>query len=308
MLDGSELPARDAVRAMVAVCLAVHEPDPELLRRQLESLRAQTCRDWVLVREDDPAGDGPYRVFERCLARVPRGADLVALSDQDDVWHPDKLAALIAALAPGVTLAFSDLRIVAPDGRVRSPTYWTNRDNGWSDLGDLLATNTVTGAASLLRREVLDVALPFPPRVEGSFHDHWLALCALALGDLAYVDRPLVDYVQHERNVVGHAERRRPGERSSAEPWRVRAARDRERHVLLPALMARTLLERCGDRMTPPKRRTAEAVARGDADLRAIAAIAVRAAREQARPRRTLEAQRRALRGALWGRGRMSSS
>ena len=66
----------------------------------------------------------------------------------------------------------------------------------------------MTGAASVLRREVLDVALPFPREVDGSYHDHWLALCALALGDLAYVARPLVDYVQHGANLVGHAERR----------------------------------------------------------------------------------------------------
>jgi hypothetical protein len=63
-------------------------------------------------------------------------------------------------------------------------------------MGDLIATNVVTGAASVLRGEVLEVALPFPPEVDGSFDDHWLALCALALGDLTYVDRPLVDYAQ----------------------------------------------------------------------------------------------------------------
>lgn len=290
---------------MVAVCLAVHEPDAELLAGQLASLDAQTDRHWLLVREDDEAGIGPYHAFERCLSRVPGHADLIAPCDQDDVWHPDKLATLVAAMAPGVTLAFSDLRIVDRAGTVLSPTYWTNRDNGFDDLGDLLATNTVTGAASLLRRDVLDVALPFPAALDGSFHDHWLALCALALGDLAYVDRALVDYVQHGANVVGHAERRRRSERSSRESWRVRAARDRERHILRPKLMARTLLERCGDRMTEPKRRCAEAVARGDEGWRALAAIAGRAAREQARPRRTLEAHRRALRGALWRRGRI---
>jgi hypothetical protein len=32
-----------------------------------------------------------------------------------------------------------------------------------------------------VRRAVLDVALPFPVEVDGSFRDHWLGLCALAL-------------------------------------------------------------------------------------------------------------------------------
>jgi glycosyltransferase involved in cell wall biosynthesis len=289
---------------MVAVCLATHRPDPELLRRQLASLDAQTYADRVLVREDDEAGSGAYRAFERCLGRAPAEARYVAPCDQDDVWHPDKLAVLVDALErSGALLAYSDLRIVRPDGTVLSETYWTDRDNGTSDMGDLLATNVVTGAASVLRREVLDVALPFPSEVDGSYHDHWLALCALALGELAYVDRPLVDYVQHGANLVGHAERRAPvGTPRSKVRRRERARRDRERHVVRPQVMARALLERAGDRMAPAKRRAAKRAARGDETWADVARIVARAARGQARPRPTLDAHRRAARGALWRR------
>jgi hypothetical protein len=287
---------------LVAVCLAVHRPDPELQRRQLASLEAQTYAERVLVRVDDDQGIGAYRAFERAFARVPAEAAFVAPCDQDDAWHPDKLAVLVDAVErTGATLAFSDVRVVRPDGTVLSPTYWTDRTHECDDLGDLLATNVVTGAACVARREVLDVALPFPPELDGSFHDHWLAVCALALGELAYVDRPLVDYVQHGRNVVGHAERRRRGQRSGA-PWAVRARRDRERHVLRPQVMARALLERAGDRMPPAKRRAAWLVARGDSDWRAVAWLVARGVREAVAPRRTLDARRRAARGAVWHR------
>ena len=57
----------------------------------------------------------------------------------------------------------------------------------------------MTGAASLLRRELLDHALPFPPAQFAHFHDHWIALVALSLGEIAFVDEPLYDYVQHGR-------------------------------------------------------------------------------------------------------------
>jgi hypothetical protein len=252
------------VSGLVAVCLAVHRPDPELLRRQLASLEAQTYHERALVRFDDTEGVGAYRGFERAFERVPGDARFVAPCDQDDAWHPDKLAVLVDALErSGATLAFGDLRIVRPDGRVISPTYWTDRSHECDDLGELLATNVVTGAGCVARRAVLDVALPFPPELDGSFHDHWLAVCALALGELAYVDRALVDYVQHGANVVGHAERRWRGPRSG-EPWAVRARRDRERHVLRPQAMARALLERAGERMPPAKLRAAERAACGD--------------------------------------------
>src|SRR4051794_7461933 len=122
--------------ATVAVCLAVHRPDAELLRRQLASLDAQTRRDWTLVREDDEAGTGAYRAFERCLARVPADARLVAPCDQDDVWHAEKLAVLADALdRTGALLGYCDVRVVRPDGTVLSDTYWTDRDNGWRDMG-----------------------------------------------------------------------------------------------------------------------------------------------------------------------------
>ncbi len=65
--------------------------------------------------------------------------------------------------------------------------------------------NSVTGAASLFPRRLLDYALPFPPRQFTHFHDHWVALTARSLGEIAFVDRPLYDYTQHGDAVIGHA-------------------------------------------------------------------------------------------------------
>jgi len=68
----------------------------------------------------------------------------------------------------------------------------------------MLITNNVTGAASLFRRELLETALPFPPGGTGQelYHDHWLALCAMATGPLTYLDRPTHDYVRHDESVT----------------------------------------------------------------------------------------------------------
>jgi hypothetical protein len=84
-------------RAVIAVCLATHAPDPALLDRQLASLEAQAGVEWSLVRVDDGAAAGAWSAFERCYARVPAGAAHVAPCGQDDVWHPGKLAALRGA-------------------------------------------------------------------------------------------------------------------------------------------------------------------------------------------------------------------
>ncbi len=213
----------------VAICMATHEPSPALFGAQIESLRAQTHRDWICVVSDDASGAGAtatlnhaigtdprfvvsrsprrlgaYENFHRALRMLPAEVAFVALSDQDDRWHPEKLSVLIEALGDA-PLAYSDMRIVSETGKLLSDTYWTRRRPSHESFASLLLTNSVTGAAALFRRELLDQALPLPPRVGNLYHDHWLALVAAAVGEISYVPRPLHDYVQHSDAVVGHA-------------------------------------------------------------------------------------------------------
>ena len=218
-----------AANASLAICMATWEPDPELFAIQVESIRAQSDDDWICLISDDcsgaegfaaierTVGDDPrfivsrsprrlgfYRNFERALGMVPEGVELVALSDQDDRWYPEKLATLRDELG-NAQLVYSDQRLVGPGGEVIAASYWSGpRTRNDTNFASLLIANTITGAASLFRRELLDVALPFPDVPGTQYQDHWLGLCALAAGRIAYVDRPLYDYVQHGGALLGH--------------------------------------------------------------------------------------------------------
>lgn len=214
---------------LVAVCLATYDPPLELLRRQIQSIIAQSYRNWVCVISDDasrpellaeirrltqsdprfvfcPASHhlGFYHNFERCLALAPAAAEFIALADQDDYWQPDKLRTLLEHADAATTLVYSDMRVVDAAGAVLADTYWTTRRNNYTSLTSLLLANTVTGAASLFPRCMLDYALPFPPQIGNLYHDHWLACAALARGEIKYVPRALYDYTQHAGNVLGH--------------------------------------------------------------------------------------------------------
>lgn len=223
----------------IAVCMATYEPDEALFRAQIESLRAQTAAFTCFVSDDASVngvvervidGDerfvvsrsevrqGFYRNFERALELVPAQAELVALCDQDDVWRPEKLEVLASALGDAV-LAFSDQRLTAPGGQVLAETLWRGRAVNHTDLLSMLVANAITGAACLFRRSLLDVLLPFPETPGLQFHDHWLAVSALAAGRVTYVDRPLYDYVQHGGAVFGEVS---TGERTA--PRRSRRA------------------------------------------------------------------------------------
>jgi hypothetical protein len=90
------------------------------------------------------------------------------------------------------------------------------------------------------------------------FHDHWIAVVALAVGEVAYVDRPLSDYVQHAGAVLGRlggdaGERRRLGALRHGEfdRWRQRYYFG----YLAREIQAQAALIRCEDRLTPVKRR-----------------------------------------------------
>ncbi|GMU77936.1 MAG: hypothetical protein AMXMBFR46_07340 [Acidimicrobiia bacterium] len=317
----------------VSICMATYDPDVELFERQIESIRAQSHSHWHCVITDDGSrpevldamrrvigGDprfalhpeprrlGPYFNFERALARASPDAGLVALADQDDEWYPDKLTRLVAALGTGHVLAYSDQRLTTRDRRVLSETFWVDRRNQWHDLQCLLLSNTVTGAATLLRRELLDRALPFPPRLPAMHHDHWIALVARVQGTLTYVDEPLYDYVQHAGQVVGHAaaaSRPRVEPRDELHPsWErallLRWQRHYFEHLLPMQLMATALLERFGDETRPSDRDVLRRAAAGDGSRAGLCALARTVPARRHGP--MLGYGRDALLGALWRR------
>ena len=340
VVERSEPPSYDDVpraaeKPLIAICMATFNPDLELFQIQVESVRAQTDRDWICVISDDHSGPdrfdaiqktiagdprfvlsradkrlGFYRNFERALEMAPPEAELVALCDHDDRWYPDKLEALRAAIGDG-ELAYSDLRLVDADGVVRKETLWRDRRNNSTNLASLLISNTIVGAACLLSRRVIDHALPFPDGPGWQFHDHWLALVAMALGRVVYVDRPLYDYVQHPGAVLGRAASNpkpsppegRSGVRARLRRWGgfldrwcaayFRAYLDRE-------VQAQVLLARCGSKLTARKRRALRLFVDAGRSPIAFAWLVTRPARGLLGRTETLRFEGVLARGILW--------
>jgi glycosyltransferase involved in cell wall biosynthesis len=226
---------RNCPEAEVAICMATFNPSIEQFQRQINSIMDQTYKNWICIINDDSsrieiykqmkaiaAEDrrffffrnssnlGFYKNFERCLSRVPEDVSFIALSDQDDYWHENKLFSLISMFDEETMLVFSDMNIVDEEGKVLHRTYWTTRKNNYTKLDLLLIANTVTGAVSLFRRHLLSYLLPFPEKIGDAYHDHFIACIALAKGRIKYIDQPLHDYYQHPGNVLGHYTKEKP--------------------------------------------------------------------------------------------------
>lgn len=289
----------DVAEDVIAICMATFQPDLNLFAVQIESLRAQTDESWTCVISDagsepehwqqmlavlagddrftpsrSPARLSPYRNFERVLSLAPRRSRLIALCDQDDHWYADKLAVLRSSLGSH-QLVYSDLRLVDASGRVLRDSLWTGRRHDRENLTSLLVANTAPGAAMLFRREVAERALPFPDLPGSPYHDHWLALVALASGSLGFVDRPLYDYVQHGGAVQGSA----VGDRSAlarsasgSRGWRAAYFGG----YLPRRLQAEVLLHRAGPALTARKGRALRWFSRADRSPAAFAWLAAR--------------------------------
>ncbi|MBI3608473.1 MAG: glycosyltransferase family 2 protein [Nitrospirae bacterium] len=205
------------------------------LKDQLDSIAAQTLPPHELVICDDRSTDdtaaivqafashapfpvrfsvnhanlGSTKNFEQAIQRCE--GDLIALSDQDDVWRPRKLERMVSAFAasPEVGAVFSDGEVV--DDRLRPLGYGLWEAAGFGPrrrerfehgqaVEVLLKNNVVTGATLAFRRDFLKAILPIPA---AWVHDSWIALLITAIGRVAIIDEPLVLYRHHSRQQIG---------------------------------------------------------------------------------------------------------
>ena len=207
------------------------------LAGQLESIAAQTQTPYELIVCDDQSSDstrdiiqtfaasasfpvhlyvndqqlGVRKNFERAIGLC--SGDLIALCDQDDIWHPEKLqlAKDLFLSSPDVGLVFSDAELVDDDLHAEARSLWQavgfdakkqRRVAAGRTLEVLLGMNIVTGATMTFKSEFRDLIRPIPS--EGClYHDGWIALIIAPVARLAFIDRPLIKYRQHRAQLVG---------------------------------------------------------------------------------------------------------
>ena len=202
------------------------------LPAQLSSLCAQAVSFTAILRDDGSADDTPALLAAQChqdarfrlsstsgvhlgavggfFALMREAADSgapVALCDQDDIWHPDKLTRLHAALSDAEArfgadtpiLVHSDARIVDADGRPLHSSLW--RHQGWNpaaqSLPELLVQNNVTGCLLMINAPLCRLCAQHQPTGDLHMHDWFIALTAAAFGRIIPIPAALADYRQH---------------------------------------------------------------------------------------------------------------
>lgn len=230
----------------VSVAMATYN-GAGLIEDQLASIAAQTRTPDELVVCDDGSDDGTVEIIERFAEEVPfevrlirneqrlgyggnfmkagrcsRG-DVIAWSDQDDVWMPEKLAVCVRAFEqdPDVLFVEHSTQIGVGDASaqplVSGPLgkYWSRR----RELRILRRRSVYTpaelplefyswGHSCLVSRRVLELGDKLATSMPGVFeefsgHDVWTLVLATAAGKAVLLPDVLVQYRQHGEQVAG---------------------------------------------------------------------------------------------------------
>lgn len=187
----------------------------------IESVINQTYTNWELIIIDDCSNDKSLDIIQNYAKKddriryfktdspsgspsIPRNigldnanGDYIFLSDQDDIWHPERIALMSKALEthPIVYAPFTMI-----DENEHEITTNQKYPHITGNLFRDLITQPYFGCCMAFRRSLLNVALPFP---KGTItHDNWIGLLAEILGAKIHIlETPLLYYRIHSNNV-----------------------------------------------------------------------------------------------------------
>ncbi|MEH6587162.1 MAG: glycosyltransferase family 2 protein [Halioglobus sp.] len=203
------------------------------LSEQLNSIIEQSFTGWQLYIRDDGSSDetleiigrftelddrihnlssiptarlGPKNSFAKLLSYgYAQGIENYFLCDQDDVWHPDKMAKQLDSLmkiqGPGLVSCKVQLTDENMQYSGKKPAFEIGGAESQLNISGLLSRNCIPGCTMAFNRQLVELAMPIPEVCV--MHDWWIALAAVSAGELNYIGAPLVYYRQHAENVVG---------------------------------------------------------------------------------------------------------
>ncbi|TFD93175.1 glycosyltransferase [Dysgonomonas capnocytophagoides] len=199
---------------MISVCIATYN-GAKYIKEQLESILKQLSAEDEIIISDDSSSDETLKIiddlrdvrikvypnnkfsspifnFENALKKV--NGDYVFLSDQDDIWLPNKVEKMMKELLHS-DLCFSNAMIV--DENLAEVELLYNKTNNLGFINNILK-NKFIGATIAFKASLLETALPFPKYIP--MHDQWLGLLAELTGKTFYLSEPLILYRRHTQN------------------------------------------------------------------------------------------------------------
>lgn len=213
---------------MISVCIATHNGE-KYIKEQLNSILCQLSPEDEVVISDDGSTDSTLEIikgyndsrikiftkvhtlkgmkshyyvtmnFENALKHAK--GNYIFLSDQDDVWYPNKVKICIELLQE-YDMVLHNLECV--DGEL-SPLHRAIYNNSFRHKNYFLRRGKHYGCALAFKGSLLQHILPFPKRLV--LHDYWIGIMGETFGKFICIDQPLTKYRIHEYNTSGKAQK-----------------------------------------------------------------------------------------------------
>lgn len=207
------------------------------IAEQLDSILQQTVPVDEIVVCDDGSSDGTRGILEGYRNRHPGifslhyndenlgyiknfekainlcTGDLIFLSDQDDIWLPEKVARVkqAAKANPDKKVFAHRIDVLLENGGFFKGAFWNRPDFDVSWNNDQLLEflifkgNIFPGMSMALTSEAKDKYLPFQKIHRLVSHDYELALKAAAVNGFLIIDEVLTHYRKHDNQTIGVA-------------------------------------------------------------------------------------------------------
>jgi glycosyltransferase involved in cell wall biosynthesis len=208
------------------------------VRDQLDSIFAQTRVPDELIVCDDRSTDATPELLREYSARAPFPmrlvfneqrlgstknfeqairlctGDIIALSDQDDVWYPHKLATIERRFESdaGLGLVFTNGDLIDAGGKRLPVDMWKafgfnprmqQMLAGARAYDLLLSWSFITGATAAFRAEFKALLLPIPAETPTFVHDRWIAVLIGAVSRIGLFHESLIAYRLHSNQQIG---------------------------------------------------------------------------------------------------------
>lgn len=132
-------------------------------------------------------------------------AEIIALSDQDDLWDSNKLNIIHEYFSDSdqPLLVYHDASIINEKGLLIHPSFFEYQGKAHYEhnLETFLFGNFVSGACCAFNKSLIPFIARMP-KLSKSLHDEWIALVALVFGQTIRINQPLNLYRKHSTNVA----------------------------------------------------------------------------------------------------------